>query len=560
MGIPVDVSELSAAGTDAIFVQRAYELILGRDPDLEGFEAACEQLCQGVPRQSFIYNLTQSEEARQGDRNFSGVWSPQSVSIPSYPMNLNCLIDISDRGTFLRNAYQTILGREPDLEGFVNFWCALETCSRQEVLTSLTNSEEAKPRKPLLTGDLANITEIREKRIGLATRVFRSVRRILARPAMQAYAATAYVHYVDQNASAALQSGMNANLDALSKRLNQVERDLRESLRSMSAVVQAASNSAERRSSRLEDLLTEAVSRLTTQIDQRAAYTLEFANRLETVRVDLDGVRQELSARIAETAARIKPPVLHVNGITVARIDPFLLAMPSHDVRLVSYLTFYGTLEKGLTERFRQTVREGMTVVDVGAHIGIYTLLGALLTGPTGRVFSFEPTPATFDILRLNLELNGFDSRVKVFQSAVSDRQGHTMLKLSQRTGLNSIFGNIEASAGSTEVDTVKLDDVLRDVGTIDVMKIDAEGAEPWILKGMHEILANNPNITIFMEFAPSNLERAGVDPGGFFDELIAQEFKIFRVDDFTSELMEAKRADLISCFSANLWMQPKHG
>src|SRR5215472_16112105 len=77
---------------------------------------------------------------------------------------------------------------------------------------------------------------------------------------------------------------------------------------------------------------------------------------------------------------------------------------------------FYGALSGA--------VREGMTVFDIGAHIGILTLAAAKRVGPKGRVYAFEPTPETAQVLERHVALNGWQDRVEVVSEVASDSDG----------------------------------------------------------------------------------------------------------------------------------------
>jgi FkbM family methyltransferase len=271
----------------------------------------------------------------------------------------------------------------------------------------------------------------------------------------------------------------------------------------------------------------------------------------------LDTVRSELNTRIesldrAPTARRQFSPVLTGHDVFVLKVDDFILAIPREDWPHAACYAYWGTVERGLGQRFQQALRPGMSVVDVGANIGIYTLHAARAVGDTGSVFSFEPTPRTFGILQGNVDANGFSARVDLRSAAVLDERSTMPLYVQEvRCGLNSLYG--PDGGQSVLVETVSLDEALSGVPSIDLIKIDAEGAEPRILRGMRHIIATNPGLQIFVEFAPSLLLRAGTQPADFLDELLAWGFDIQVVDDLSGELLPLQRDSLLSAFSVNL-------
>lgn len=135
--------------------------------------------------------------------------------------------------------------------------------------------------------------------------------------------------------------------------------------------------------------------------------------------------------------------------------------------------------EEATTEFIKSFLKPGMTFVDVGANVGYFTLLAA---SRGCRVVAFEPTPAVVVRLHENVALNGFDE-VTVVNAAVADKRGTLKLFLSPD---DPEANNLYEGSISVEVSTVSLDDALADHGVkkVDLLKIDAEGAEPMILIG----------------------------------------------------------------------------
>jgi len=202
--------------------------------------------------------------------------------------------------------------------------------------------------------------------------------------------------------------------------------------------------------------------------------------------------------------------------------------------------------EKSTTKLFKKIIKEGDVVVDVGANIGYFTLLAARLVGPKGKVFSFEPEPLNFRYLTKNIELNNY-SQVFAYQMAVSNKNGKTKLYLcdydSGHHTINKYEGVKAYSRGrptrkhSVEIETVVLDDFLKEkTNHIDVVKIDVEGAELLVIKGMEEILKKNRNIKILLEFFPLLLRKMESSPEELIKMLSQKyDFNIFIVgSDYT--------------------------
>jgi FkbM family methyltransferase len=152
----------------------------------------------------------------------------------------------------------------------------------------------------------------------------------------------------------------------------------------------------------------------------------------------------------------------------------------------------YGIHEADLTMACLLLVQPGAVFVDIGANFGYFTLLAARLVGDGGKVYAFEPTPRTADVLQLNVEKQ---SNVVVERSAVFSRSGVAELTDygSEWSGFNTLLGRSRASfplAGEKcVVPIVTLDEYFQDKAPPTFVKIDAESAEMDILRGMEHIL-----------------------------------------------------------------------
>ena len=164
----------------------------------------------------------------------------------------------------------------------------------------------------------------------------------------------------------------------------------------------------------------------------------------------------------------------------------------------------YGYFEAGLTRIFLEYIKPGMTLFDIGAHIGYFTLLGSRLVGDRGHVHSFEPTPGTFEMLRGNTRGR---ANVKLNQMAVFSHEATLNLtSYEQFPSFNTLGrGNVgeEYEAGlkrtTFSVRATSLDDYVASTGARpDFVKLDAEGAEEDIFKGMQRVLSEiRPMVTI---------------------------------------------------------------
>jgi FkbM family methyltransferase len=202
------------------------------------------------------------------------------------------------------------------------------------------------------------------------------------------------------------------------------------------------------------------------------------------------------------------------------------------------------------TGAFRREVHEGATVIDIGANIGYFTLLFARLVGPTGRVFAFEPEPTNFDLLRMNVELNGY-SNVTLIPKAVSDISGTGRLYLAKHKGDGRIFDSHDGRE-SIPIDTVRLDDFFHGYQrSIDLIKVDIQGAEPAALRGMTKLIERHPQVRIILEFWPIGLKLFGEDPEGFLRSLEDLGFSFWNLDEQYERSVPTTTSELLDRYPA---------
>ena len=97
------------------------------------------------------------------------------------------------------------------------------------------------------------------------------------------------------------------------------------------------------------------------------------------------------------------------------------------------------THEQFETEVFKKEIEKGDTVLDLGSHIGYYTLIAAELVGEKGKVFAFEPEPTNFVLLKKNIKINNYQNVIPV-QKAVSNKNGKGRLYLKEKKTQNRIY------------------------------------------------------------------------------------------------------------------------
>jgi FkbM family methyltransferase len=212
------------------------------------------------------------------------------------------------------------------------------------------------------------------------------------------------------------------------------------------------------------------------------------------------------------------------------------LYVDARDMSLAPHLIMDGFWETRNTRCYCRTLRRGMVVADVGANLGYYPLLGAMMIGRKGRLHIFEANPHLIDLLHQNMDVNGYIGRSVINHMAASDKRGTLRFNVFKRHhGSSSVvdfqkdhLDKYRDEVEAIEVPSISLDEYFEPLGMkVDILRMDAEGSEERILQGAKKVLAANPGITIFSEFAPALLTAAGSDPRRFLESLRDQGFRI---------------------------------
>jgi len=232
------------------------------------------------------------------------------------------------------------------------------------------------------------------------------------------------------------------------------------------------------------------------------------------------------------------------------KLDGHKISRPSKDEKnlaikeIISDYSVYKSenkiYEPETTKIIKETVKEGDICVDVGASIGYMTMQLARQTGKTGLVYAFEPTANQFPYLQRNIAINGYADRVKPFNLAAWDKNENNFIR--RDTAMNKetekSLGNparIQVNDGhiNKPMQGVALDDVLPE--RVDFIKIDVDGSEIKVLKGLTKTFERNPKLKMIIEYYPEYQEKLGNDP----EEMMALLDKYFtheKVGDYTDK------------------------
>jgi FkbM family methyltransferase len=197
------------------------------------------------------------------------------------------------------------------------------------------------------------------------------------------------------------------------------------------------------------------------------------------------------------------------------------------------FLTGAYAVEELQTRYFQNCVGKGMTVLDIGAHVGYYTLQAAVRVGPEGRVHAFEPMSKNFKRLLHNVEINSFHN-VTANRYIVHERSGKmSIIPGDPRNPGGSSLPSVDADHGSPReiVESITIDDYADENGLreIHLAKIDVEGSELHVLRGMKRVLErNSPRLLI--EFSEGALQAHGGSSSELLDFLRGFGLRPYRI------------------------------
>lgn len=175
------------------------------------------------------------------------------------------------------------------------------------------------------------------------------------------------------------------------------------------------------------------------------------------------------------------------------------------DEHVSANIIAHGYCEAHVHGALMSLIRPGFRVVEVGANLGYYTVTMADAAGPAGYVTAFGGNPRLVGLINRSVQLNGYRERVRTIAKAAWDSACQTSFVVSRSNsggGYVSVWEGYNAYEDGQElqVETVRLDD--QALGRVDLIRIDAEGSEPFILRGAEAVLRTNPDIILCLEWS----------------------------------------------------------
>jgi FkbM family methyltransferase len=204
----------------------------------------------------------------------------------------------------------------------------------------------------------------------------------------------------------------------------------------------------------------------------------------------------EISSRAGARAV-----YLGSHTILCRTLDSYLIYLDARDYGIVPHLAMDGFWESWVTLAASRLVEPGMRVVNVGASFGYYAVLFADLVGPLGEVVAFEPLAPIAEQLERTRAANQF-AHLRIRREVVLEE--HKMVRFATTDGYLNGYAlgegeQLEAPGTVVKLRAAPLDELVE--GPVDLVFIDAEGAEPDVWSGMQNTVHANPRMTIVLEF-----------------------------------------------------------
>ncbi|WP_369062388.1 FkbM family methyltransferase [Caulobacter sp. 73W] len=251
-----------------------------------------------------------------------------------------------------------------------------------------------------------------------------------------------------------------------------------------------------------------------------------------------EGLAGLFGPRFDEIELKTRPLIDYdADTIAVRLGDGYVMAprdQPLFTLMLADATT--GGLEPGTRRALKKLIVPGMNVADVGANVGLLTLVCARSTGHTGLVWAFEPELGPRTLASKMAAANGL-SWVDLRDTAVGAKAGTLTFNVSPIIGHSSLYalpGDEQKAAKKVKVKVVTLDEAIGPKTRLDVVKIDVEGAELDVLEGMAGLLKANTDLAIIAEYGPSHLERVGITPTAWFKAFTSKGYKAYAIAEPT--------------------------
>jgi FkbM family methyltransferase len=232
---------------------------------------------------------------------------------------------------------------------------------------------------------------------------------------------------------------------------------------------------------------------------------------------------------------------LHRNKLIVKDVQGSKMHLNLDDFGLSKQLFLNGIREPECTRIMKELLRKDMIIAEIGANIGYYALMEASIIGDKGKIYAIEPFPPNYELLKKNIELNSYDNIVDLHNIAISNKPGKTKLFVNDKHNLCNMFES-DNCEGFVEVETKTLDDFLSGKKMPDMIRMDIEGYEYYVVDGMKKTLEKCKDCKIFIELHPHQIKEKGLDfkkpievffKYGFKPKYVVKEYGALREESY---------------------------
>jgi FkbM family methyltransferase len=214
---------------------------------------------------------------------------------------------------------------------------------------------------------------------------------------------------------------------------------------------------------------------------------------------------------------------------------------------LLSKALYFGEYEPNELNFLAKFLQQGDTFIDVGANLGLFSILAGSKVKSSGRVYGFEPSVENFKRLKENISLNRL-TNIRCFCLGISDKSESKMLHHfnAGHGALSSYSNQGREDYSHVETRTISLATFVRDekINKIDAIKIDVEGWELPVLIGAEEILVQGDAPLLMIEFNDLNARNAGFSCQEIFDRLVDYGYDLYKYDVTTGKLALQSKKD----------------
>lgn len=236
--------------------------------------------------------------------------------------------------------------------------------------------------------------------------------------------------------------------------------------------------------------------------------------------------------------------LVRLNSGQLLYVDPL-------DEHVSANIIAHGYWEAWVHAVVTSLLKPGDHVVEIGANVGYYTVTMADRIGPKGVLTSFEANPRLVALVNRSLTLNGFAARARLVAKAAMDRAGQVEFVVSRRNSGGGYVSQWEhqpyEDGEKLQIEAIPLDDL--NLAPVDFIRIDAEGSEPFILRGAEALIDRSPDVVICMEWSVIQMASRTSVPD-FVDWLVAKGFRFWRIDydASLSSIDAAQLAEIGNC------------